>query len=197
MAFKRHRLKQWILASCCVHGILVIWLHAPTQQIDAPSLPRWFDVELHPPSKVDMPTNTSAASRATAAYPSRQSARIIPQRALEQPRNQPSVAPTGVDQPNSETSNQSQPAAAPAAGSFSVTGNLDAIGARIAQDGMKRKIERKHPWEDDPQTPQRAQLAREINKATRADCRNAYAGAGLLAVVPLAIDAVREGGCKW
>ncbi|MDE2372088.1 MAG: hypothetical protein KGN16_24170, partial [Burkholderiales bacterium] len=41
-------------------------------------------------------------------------------------------------------------------------------------------------------------LGKAISKSAKADCRNAYAGAGLLAVVPLAIDAARqEGGCKW
>lgn len=41
-------------------------------------------------------------------------------------------------------------------------------------------------------------LGREIQKAARADCRDAHAGLGLLAVVPLAVDALRkEGGCKW
>jgi hypothetical protein len=47
-----------------------------------------------------------------------------------------------------------------------------------------------------PELPDK--LAREIDKAGKADCRQAYAGAGLLAAVPLAIDAVRKDpGCKW
>jgi len=42
-------------------------------------------------------------------------------------------------------------------------------------------------------------LAKDIQKSARGDCRTAWAGAGLLAVVPLAVDAVRgkDGGCKW
>jgi hypothetical protein len=50
-----------------------------------------------------------------------------------------------------------------------------------------------------PRPPERDdKLARDIDKAGKADCRNAYAGAGPLAVVPLAVDALRkEGGCKW
>ncbi len=41
-------------------------------------------------------------------------------------------------------------------------------------------------------------LARDIEKAARIDCRKAYAGAGLLAAVPLAADALdKAGGCKW
>ncbi len=47
-----------------------------------------------------------------------------------------------------------------------------------------------------PELP--AKLARDIDKAAKPDCRSAYGGAGLLAVVPLVVDAVRkEGGCKW
>lgn len=47
-----------------------------------------------------------------------------------------------------------------------------------------------------PELPDK--LARDIERSARADCRSAYAGAGLLAVVPLAADALRSnGGCKW
>ncbi|WP_230684572.1 hypothetical protein [Burkholderia cepacia] len=42
-----------------------------------------------------------------------------------------------------------------------------------------------------------ARLARGMSGARRIDCRNAYAGAGLLALPMLALDAVRDTGCKW
>ncbi|MDP3613455.1 MAG: hypothetical protein Q8R98_16535 [Rubrivivax sp.] len=50
-----------------------------------------------------------------------------------------------------------------------------------------------------PRPPERDEkLAREIEKAGKADCRTAYGGMGPLAVIPLAVDALRkEGGCKW
>lgn len=49
-----------------------------------------------------------------------------------------------------------------------------------------------------PRPPERDEkLAREIEKAGKTDCRKAYAGAGVLAVVPLVADAVRGEGCKW
>ena len=43
------------------------------------------------------------------------------------------------------------------------------------------------------------ELAESIRKAGREDCTKAYRGAGLLAVVPIAIDTVRPDnkGCKW
>lgn len=40
-------------------------------------------------------------------------------------------------------------------------------------------------------------LAGAIEKTGREDCTRAYAGAGLLAVVPLVLDALRGTGCKW
>jgi Meckel syndrome type 1 protein len=49
-----------------------------------------------------------------------------------------------------------------------------------------------------PQPPERkSKLEQSIENAANKDCRNAYAGAGILAVVPLAVDAARGKGCKW
>jgi hypothetical protein len=49
-----------------------------------------------------------------------------------------------------------------------------------------------------PSPPERkSKLGEAIDKAGKSDCRNAYSGAGLLAVGPLAIDAVRDKGCRW
>ena len=42
-----------------------------------------------------------------------------------------------------------------------------------------------------------SQLQTELQKAQRAHCAEAYASAGLLAVIPLAKDAVTGKGCKW
>lgn len=49
-----------------------------------------------------------------------------------------------------------------------------------------------------PRPPeQKSKLASDLEKAARPDCRQAYAGQGLLAVVPLARDAVKGEGCRW
>ncbi|MFM7507340.1 MAG: hypothetical protein ACKO3M_12450 [Rubrivivax sp.] len=45
--------------------------------------------------------------------------------------------------------------------------------------------------------PEPDPLAAAIEKTGRADCTRAYAGAGLLALVPLMLDAARGTGCKW
>jgi hypothetical protein len=49
-----------------------------------------------------------------------------------------------------------------------------------------------------PMRPTRSeQLGQALERARRTDCRGAYAGLGLLAVIPLAKDAVTGTGCKW
>lgn len=50
-----------------------------------------------------------------------------------------------------------------------------------------------------PPPPERkSKLAEDIEKSAKPDCRNAHSGMGLLAVVPLAADALKkDGGCKW
>ena len=50
-----------------------------------------------------------------------------------------------------------------------------------------------------PRPPeQKSKLAIEIELSGKADCRTAYSGLGPLAVVPLALDALKkDGGCKW
>ncbi len=49
-----------------------------------------------------------------------------------------------------------------------------------------------------PQPPERkSKLEQSIEDAVNKDCRKAYSNAGILAAVPLAIDAARGKGCKW
>ena len=43
----------------------------------------------------------------------------------------------------------------------------------------------------------KTQLETDLEKANRAKCADAYADKGLLAVIPLAKDAVTGKGCKW
>jgi hypothetical protein len=44
---------------------------------------------------------------------------------------------------------------------------------------------------------QPSKLSRDLDKASREDCTKAYGDAGLLAVIPLAKDAITGKGCKW
>jgi hypothetical protein len=46
-----------------------------------------------------------------------------------------------------------------------------------------------------PELPNK--LAKDIEKTAKPNCKDAYAGGGLLAIVPLVLDTVRQEGCKW
>ena len=48
-----------------------------------------------------------------------------------------------------------------------------------------------------PADDSKSKLGKEIDKAGRADCKEAYQNNGILAVLPLAKDAVTGKGCKW
>lgn len=49
-----------------------------------------------------------------------------------------------------------------------------------------------------PAPPERkSKLTEGIEKSAKPDCRTAHADMGLLAVVPLAADAIRDKGCRW
>jgi len=49
-----------------------------------------------------------------------------------------------------------------------------------------------------PAPPERkSKITEGIEKSTRADCRTAHADMGLLGVIPLAADTVRDKGCRW
>ena len=49
-----------------------------------------------------------------------------------------------------------------------------------------------------PHPPEKkSKLGEDIEAAAKADCRKAYSGAGLLAAVPLMLDAARDKGCRW
>ncbi|KWB46163.1 hypothetical protein WL35_12040 [Burkholderia ubonensis] len=114
-----------------------------------------------------------------------------------------SAAATRMPKADAVSAPESGPADAPAPG-VDWRGDLDAIGAPRtvrrspaaatisglgASSGMSTGVSRR--------ATTHATLARGMSEARRADCRNAYAGMGLLAIPALAIDAVRDAGCKW
>jgi len=85
--------------------------------------------------------------------------------------------------------------AAPASNAASAPLNLDLHGGRIGP-GMGRTRSGLVPMLPAP-ADKKTQLETDLEKAGKADCKSAYAGAGLLAVIPLAKDAVTGKGCKW
>ncbi|KVD55960.1 hypothetical protein WJ99_07535 [Burkholderia ubonensis] len=114
-----------------------------------------------------------------------------------------SAAATRMPKADAVSAPERSPADAAAPG-VDWRGELDAIGAPRtvgrspaaatisglgASSGMGTGVSRRATAD--------ATLARGMSEARRADCRNAYAGMGLLAIPALAIDAVRDAGCKW
>lgn len=75
--------------------------------------------------------------------------------------------------------------------------NLDqlrsGVGKLARQDGMAR-LQASHQQRDETLE---ARLGEKVKKAEKKDCRKAYSGLGLLAVIPLAYSAVADAGCKW
>jgi hypothetical protein len=77
--------------------------------------------------------------------------------------------------------------------------NLDNIRGRVremAKEGTGPRTLLPFPMVARPENKTRTQQI--FDKALKPnDCRDAYAGLGLLAIVPLLADSVRENGCKW
>lgn len=72
--------------------------------------------------------------------------------------------------------------------------NLELPGARAPSAGLASpRLLNLVP----PPPERKSPLAQGIEKAARPDCRKAYSGMGALAAVPLTVDALREGGCRW
>jgi hypothetical protein len=81
--------------------------------------------------------------------------------------------------------------------------DLDAARAAAVREAARggRPLVRELPQRD----PQRGvapleadtPLGEQVARARRPDCRYAYAEAGLLAAIPLLIDAFRDNGCSW
>lgn len=74
--------------------------------------------------------------------------------------------------------------------------NLGVPGGARAGISAGRALPGILPWV--PRPPERkTPLSEAVEQSGRPDCRTAYNGAGLLAVVPLLADAARDKGCRW
>ena len=77
--------------------------------------------------------------------------------------------------------------------------NLDSVRQRAREIDREGSAPRTLlPFNVKPKLDTRTKEQQAFDKAfNRPDCRDAYAGMGLAAVVPLILDSVSEKGCKW
>jgi hypothetical protein len=104
-------------------------------------------------------------------------------------------ASPGIGAPDAGTRLGHDVATAPSLPASAPRLNLELVrprGGAISAQGSRGLLSMvPHPPEG------KTKLADDLEKAAKPDCRTAYGGMGLLAVVPLALDAARDKGCRW
>jgi hypothetical protein len=139
------------------------------------------------PERTDAPTPVAPASRDATGTPP-------PGRATPAQGGDAATARPGPAAPSRDGAVGLDGGPVPAAPSASAPLNLQLPrpGLAAGQPGSRGIL----PVLPPPPTA-RNKLADDIQKSAKPDCRTAYSGLGLLAVVPLARDAVKDNGCQW
>lgn len=179
--------------SLLVHVLVAAWLlHARLpHRDDGPAATR-IDFVLVPP-RVAAPAPAPAPAPSAPARP-RKTERAAPRAAAAHVAD--AVPARTADAPAAP-----EPAPAPADDppSFDMAAARGIARAAAHEDGrgLVALPKRPPPTLDPGREAREEQLARGIARSCRNDCRTAYAGLGLLAVLPLLKDAVTGSGCKW
>lgn len=188
--------------SLLAHAAVLAWLVQMAPKVapdDAPVASMQLTLLRLPPPRAEalatpVPPVPPApqTSRAKAASPAAQARRVVP--ALDAPK---SVEPPPVIMlapQDDAVSAESAPAQSGAVG-FDLQAARGAARAYVKGEGAG------HGGADGRGRPMSAtrdeKLGEAIERARPADCRKAYAGLGVLAVIPLAASAVTGKGCKW
>jgi hypothetical protein len=168
----------------------------PASQSGRDTTARPAPPELSAPSNAPYSPNVQTSPKATTQRdsPVRSERELTPRSA--DPGALPPASPPlpGVD---SRLSGREAP------GSAAPNLDLDAIRNRARNLGGDRAAEGSgprtvFPFPTPPPEVLKSKEARIFDKALkRPDCRDAYAGMGLAAVVPLVADAITNKGCKW
>lgn len=175
--------------SLLVHGLVGAWLlRAPVLQQDNGRHVARIDFVLVPP-RVVVPVPVPVPS--APARP-RKTERAAPRAVVAHVVD--AVPALSADAP-------AVPAPAPAddTPSFDMAAARGIARAALREDGRGLvALPKRPPPTLDPTRESRDELlARGIARSRRSDCRTAYAGLSLLAVLPLLKDAVTGSGCKW
>ena len=161
---------------------------APPARADAPTpapLEREAMKPTTPPQAPGVAATTAPARTPPSASSGTPSGTPNVDRDLLKPRGDASAAPTETN------------VTAPALGKAPAI-DLDAVRkrAREINSGAGSRTLFAFPGTPPPKPKSKEQQA--FDKALKKnDCRDAYADMGLAAVLPLVLDSVREGGCKW
>jgi hypothetical protein len=146
------------------------------------------------PSPAPAPAPTPAPAPAATASPSASPAPAQPAGRNSTPAESRETRPA-VGSPDAGAQQGHDVATAPSVPASAPRLNLDLPrprGAPISSMGSRGALQLLPP------PPERkSKLAEELEKAGKPDCRTAYADKGLVAVVPLTVDAVKGTGCKW
>lgn len=193
--------------SLAVHAAVLAWLVHAYQQPAPPAPPaKRIQVTLQRPKPPEVvkpvqveplpvpvaKTPARPAPAARAAEPSRAPSKPRPQTETLEPARPVIASPSAEspvtaaplpEQPDAKPSTFDPAAARASALAFDKAERLGRGGGHRPRQEIKRTRDEK--------------LGEAIDRSRPADCRSAYAGLGVLAVIPLAVDAVREGGCKW
>lgn len=105
------------------------------------------------------------------------------------------TARSGEGSPDAGTRVGHDVASAPSASASAPRLNLELPRARGGETSSRGSMGVLSLLPRPPET--KSKLTEGIEKAAKPDCKEAYAGLGLLAAVPLAADALRGKGCKW
>jgi hypothetical protein len=188
--------------SLLVHAAVLAWLAhlAPfSPPPDAPPARMQVTLlRLSPPRPAVEPKPAPTPATPAPAAPrtkARSAARPMPAGPDRPAQAAPEPGPIIALPPDGEASTQAQAAPEGGAASFEMQAARGTARAWVKGEGRGRG------GADGLGTPMRPsrseQLGQAIERARRPDCRGAYAGMGLLAVIPLAKDAVTGKGCKW
>lgn len=138
----------------------------------------------------------SARNAASPAGPAAPHAALVQAKPTEAPAHTDVI--TALPTVDSDTAIAAPPAAPPATPAFDMAA-ARATARQSARDGSGDLVTRPRlpPTLDPGREAREEKLAAGIERSTRRDCKTAYAGAGLLAIIPLVKDAVTGTGCKW
>ena len=116
---------------------------------------------------------------------------VVPQQATP---SAPAATTEAPAQRNNASASDDFLSAKPVSGESKL--DLDALhssAGKIDRQDPIARMQAQHRRDETLET----QLGEKTKKAQKEDCRTAYAGLGLLAVVPLAFSTVTNKGCKW